>query len=195
MRNYLILLLCSLFFTPVTAGEIAIPGEALKESYKLDGPGYKFFYKTGKYADSFSILCEMGQAIPDPKRPNWYNKKPIPGLRFELRARAAILDIDNSIKPMGFIMVTKNGDTLITFKPIGGYENGKWDGDVLSSWSGTETDIRVYSERFGRSGHAYFDLLDGSGFFYKSDRSKTPDYFLSNCRRIRKKNLPVYDWK
>ena len=43
--------------------------------------------------------------------------------------------------------------------------------------------------------YAHFHLIDGNGFFYKSDNRKQPDYFLSDCSRIRKEKLPVYDWK
>jgi hypothetical protein len=167
----------------------------LKRSYKLDGLGYKEFYQTGKNADSYSMICDMGQAIHDPKRTDWYTNKPIRGLKLELRARAAFVSVTSQIKPMGFVVVTKNSDVLIIFKPVGNYENGVWDGDVFNSWSATETDIDVYSERFGKSGYAHFDLMDGNGFFYKSDGRKQPDSFLSNCRRIKKEKLPVYDWK
>lgn len=196
MRYYLTILL--LFFCcsqAVEAGEIAALNEPLKSSYKLDGLGYKEFYKTGTYVDSFSMICDMGQAIPDSERSDWYTNKPIQGLKLELRARAAIINSDKQVKPMGFVMVTKNSDVLITFKPLGDYENGVWDGDVFNSWSGAETDIEVYSERFGKSGYAHFDLMDGNGFFYKTDSRKQPDYFLSDCQRIKKEKLPVYDWK
>ncbi|MGY5453515.1 hypothetical protein ACVFI8_21610 [Agarivorans sp. MS3-6] len=177
------------------AGEIASLNEPLKKSYRLDGLGYTEFYKTGEYFDSFSMICDMGQAIPDPERSDWYTNKPIRGLKLELRARAVFVSAGNQVKPMGFVVVTKSSDVLITFKPLGDYENGVWDGDVFNFWSGTETDIKVYSERFGKSGYAHFDLMDGNGFFYKSDSRKQPDYFLSDCRRIKKQKLPVYDWK
>ena len=179
----------------VMAGEIADINEPLKSSYKLDGLGYKEFYQTGQYADSFSMICDMGQAIPDPKRSDWYTNRPIRGLKLELRARAAFVDFENQIKPIGFVVVTKNSDVLIKFKPVGDYEKGKWDGDVFNSWSGTNTDIQVFSERFGRRGYAHFDLMDGNGFFYKSDSRKQPDYFLYECKRIKKEKLPIYDWK
>lgn len=196
MSNRLVILIYLIFFSHVAAaGEIADLNAPLKQSYMLDGLGYKEFYQTGKNANSFSMICDMGHAIPNPQRPDWYTNKPISGLKLELRARAAFVSANNQIKPMGFVVVTKNGDVLKTFKPIGGYENGEWDGDVFSSWSGTETDIAVYSERFGKSGYAHFDLMDGNGFFYKSDGRKQPDYFLSDCRRIKKEQLPLYDWR
>lgn len=156
-----------LFAQVVCAGEIAVPGEPLKKSYKLES-GYKEFYQTGKFADGYSMICDMGQAIPDPKRENWYNNKPIRGLQLELRARAAFTAaITEETKSMGFVVVVKGSDELIVFKPLGDYSSGSWDGDVFSSWSNTATDIEVYSERFGSSGYAHFDLLDGQGFFLK----------------------------
>jgi len=177
------------------AGEIAKLNKPLKDSYKLSGLGYKEFYRTGSFADSYSMVCDMGKAIPDPKQEDWYTNQPIKGLKLELRARAVIKGVSNEIKPMGFVVVSKNDDILITFKPVGNIENGVWHGDVFNSWSGTGTDIEVYSERFGAKGFAYFDLMDGNGFFYKKGRGSSPNYFLSDCKRIRKEKLPVYDWR
>lgn len=195
VRFYLTILLLLIGSSKaVDAGEIAALNEPLKSSYKLDG-AYKEFYQTGNYADSFSMICDMGQAIPDSRRPDWYTNTPIRGLKFELRARAAFISSNKQVKPMGFVVVTKDRDVFITFKPLGDYENGVWDGDVFSSWSGSSTDIQVYSERFGKSGYAHFDLMSGNGFFYKSGSSKEPEYFLSNCKRIKKEQLPVFDWK
>ncbi|WP_394147557.1 hypothetical protein [Shewanella atlantica] len=196
MRYHLtVLLLLILGYQAAVAGEIASFEGPLKKSYKLAGSDYSEFYQTGKFADSYSMICNMGQAIQDPKRPDWYTNKPIQGLKLELRARAALINFSNQVKPMGFVVVTKNSDILINFKPLGDNVGGEWDGDVFSSWAGTETDIKVYSERFGKSGYAHFDLLDGNGFFYKSANRESPDYFLSDCKRIKKEKLPVYDWK
>jgi hypothetical protein len=196
MKNQIkVLFLLSCLLQTAAAGEIAVFGEPMKNSYKLDGLGYTEFFQTGKFVDSFSMVCDMGQAIPDPRRHKWFDNKPIPGLKLELRARAAIIDTNNLVKPMGFVVVTKSEEVLVTFKPLGEYENGKWDGDVLNSWSGVDTNIEVFSELFGKSGYAHFDLLDGNGFFYKSDNRKSPDYFLSNCKRIKKEDIPVYDWR
>ncbi len=175
--------------------ERAVLDAPLKKEYYSKGSAYKSFYQTGKIVDSYSMICDMGQAIPDAKKDNWYVNMPIEGLKLELRARAARIDAKNNIRPLGFVVVTKNGDALITFSPIGEYKDGGWEGDEFNFWSGTDTDITVYSERFGLSGYAHFDLLDGNGFFYKSSSSDNPDYFLSNCKKIRKINLPVYDWK
>jgi hypothetical protein len=191
--KFLLLLICG--SQTSGAGEIAGLNEQLKNSYKLDGSGYKEFYQTGKLVDSFSMICNMGQAIPNSDKSNWYTNKPIQGLKLELRARVAFVSANKQAHPMGFVVVTKNSDDLITFKPIGDYENGVWDGDVFNSWSGTGTNIEVYSERFGKSGYAHFDLMDGNGFFYKSHSREQPDYFLSGCKRIKKEKLPVYDWK
>ena len=190
-----LLLILSFITHASVSGEVAELHNPSKKSYKLAGTNYNELYQTGKFADSYSMICNMGQALQDPKKPDWYINKPIQGLKFELRARAAFIDFNKQVKPMGFVLVTKNNDTLITFKPLGDIVESKWDGDVFSSWSGTETDIKVYSERFGKSGYAYFDLLDGNGFFYKSDKRESPDYFLSDCKRIKKEKLPVYDWK
>ncbi len=190
-----IIALAAILSLPVGAGEIADINSQLKKSYSLSDTGYKEFYQTGNHADSFSMVCDMGQAIPNSERKGWYTNKPIAGLKLELRARATLIDMDGKIKPIGFVVVTKNNDILINFKPLGDMIKGVWDGDVFNSWSGTSTDISVYSERFGKSGYAHFDLLDGNGFFYKSDTNQSPDYFLSNCRRIKKKQLPVYDWR
>ena len=139
------------------------------------------------------MTCDMGQAIPSLNKNGWYNNKEIPGLQLKLIAKAAFMDKNSQIKPMGFVIIVKNNDILYTFKPLGSYENGQWQGDVFNSWSAVNTDISVYSELYGKSGFAKFDLLDGNGFFYKTDKSETPDYFLSNCQRIKAQRLPIYD--
>ena len=179
----------------VIYAEKAILGEPLKKEYKLNGSGFKLLSQTGEFVSSYSMICEMGQALPDPNREYWYLNKPIPELRLELRARAARRDQHNSIRPFGFVVVTKNKEVLFTFSPVGDYVNGSWDGDTFNSWSGSSAEIKVFNERFGRKGYAHFDLLDGNGFFYKSDSRENPDYFLSRCKRIKKSRLPVYEWK
>ncbi|WP_119968420.1 hypothetical protein [Shewanella japonica] len=83
----------------------------------------------------------------------------------------------------------------MTFSPLGDVIDNKWDGDVFNSWNANKTDIKVYSERFGVKGYAELDLIDGTGFYYKSSNDNDPSYFLSDCERIKKDNLPVYDWK
>jgi len=45
----------------------------------------------------------------------------------------------------------------------------------------------------GSRGYAEFDLLSGKGFYYKTDGGK-PEYFLNNCRKIVKPNLPYYEF-
>lgn len=185
-----------MFFASQTSlSEIAELGDPLKEEYKLNGPGYKSFFKTGKVASSFSYICDMGQALPDAKKEDWYTNKPIPNLRLELRARAALERQDGSFDPMGFVVIVKGDDVLKNFKPLGDYNNGVWEGDVFNSWSDDKTDIVVHGERFGVSGFAEFDMLSGNGFYYKTKDEKSPSYFLSNCRRVQKNNLPVYDWR
>jgi len=174
---------------------MAVFGEPLKSEYHLNGTGYDLFYQTGEVAESYSMMCDMGKAVPDPKKKNWFLNKPIYGLTLELRAKAAQRDYNNDIKPMGFVVIVKDKDVLITFKPIGEYVDGQWEGDTFNSWSGNSTDIKIFNERFGESGYASFNLLDGNGFYYKNADRDKPDYFLSKCKRIKKSNLPVYDWK
>jgi len=171
---------------------MAILGEPIKKQYLLEGYIPAKLIQTGETAISFSIICDMGQAIPDPKKETWYLNAPVPGLKLELRARAILKLHDNTYNPLGFVVITKNGETLKVFKPLGDYVKGQWDGDAFNSWSGTDTDIRVFSEYSGKSGHAYFDLMDGNGFYFKSNKRDDPDYFLSKCRKIKKTGLPVY---
>ncbi|MEJ1370896.1 MAG: hypothetical protein RPU94_04285 [Candidatus Sedimenticola sp. (ex Thyasira tokunagai)] len=190
-----ILLALAWLFPGINYAEMAIPNAPLKKEYKLNGTGYKWFSQTGEIVTSYSIICNMGQALPDPNRENWYINKPISGLKLELRARAARRDYNNSIRPLGFVVVTKNKEVLITFSPLGDYVKGLWEGDTFNSWSGSSTEIEVFSERYGRKGYASFDLLDGNGFFYKSSNRESPNYFLSECKRIKKSGLPVYGWK
>ena len=185
-----------LMASDLAIAQMAALGEPLKESYQLYGQGYEYFYNTYNKVDSYSIICDMGQAIPDKSlEQKWYTNKPIPGLRLELRARLAVENSDGTFSPMGFIVIVKSGDVLKVFKPIGDFKEGEWSGDAFNSWSGTSTDIEVFSERFGVDGYASFDLIDGMGFYYKSRDQDEPSYFLSNCRRIKKIGLPVYDWK
>lgn len=187
------LLISFLLASKLTVAEMAVLGEPLKERYRTEGLGS--FYQTGKKADSYSIICDMGQAVPDPKTAeDWYINKKIPGLGFELRAKAVIERENNTHWAVGFVVIVKNNDILKVFKPLGEYEKGKWTGDAFNSWSGTSTDIRVFSERFGMDGYASFDLMDGMGFYYQYQGQEGPSYFLSNCRRIKKSGLPVYDW-
>lgn len=193
MRRTVALMMLVLLSKPAVS-QIAVPGESLKKEYQLEGT-YDKFYQTGETIDSYSMLCDMGQALPDPKRENWYKNKPIPGLKLELQARAAFKSYDGNYKPMGFVVITKDDEILTAFKPLGDYIDGQWEGDVFNTWSGVNSDIEVFSERSGRKGYAYFDLMSGNGFYYKSNKSEEPDYFLSNCRKIKKEMLPVYDWK
>lgn len=175
--------------------EIAIHNEPLKSVFKLQG-AYDEFYDTGKRVDAYSFICNMGKAIPDVKKENWYLNKPVNGLRFELRARAAF-NTDTAVsgyKAMGFVVVTKNSEVLKVFKPLGEFVSGDWNGDTFISWDYGSSDISVCSEYHCYGGYAYFDILSGNGFYYKS-KGGEPDYFLSGCKRIKKTNLPVYDWR
>lgn len=176
--------------------QMAVLGEPLKKQYKFPAEEGSVFYQSGEVVDSYSMTCDMGQALPNPTRgDNWYSNKPIPGLKFELRARAAIKNLAGVIEPAGFIVITKNGEVLKVFRPLGDFTPGYWDGDTFNTWSGTDTDIGVYSERFGADGYAHFDLLSGQGLYYKKRSAANPEYFLYGCRRIKKTGLPVYTWK
>lgn len=184
-----------LWFSEIAIAEMAILGESLKKQYRFEGAAAGVDYQTGETADSFSMICDMGQAIPDSKKEgDWYINKPVSSLKLELRARIVSKRFNNAIVPHGFVVITKNGEVLKVFKPLGDYNNGRWEGDVFSVW-GTGPDIAVWSERLGESGYAKFDLLSGNGFYYKSLSRVEPDYFLSNCRRIKKIGLPVYKTK
>lgn len=181
----------AILYSCISSAEIAVEGEPLKDSYRSEGTFPAEMIKTTETADSYSLICDIGQAIPNKSRgESWYINKPIPGLRLELRARL----VSTSGSTMGFTVITKNGEVLSRFKPLGDNVLGKWEGDVFSSWDATGTDIEVASERFGRSGLAQFDLISGNGFFYKKGESQDPDYFLSNCHRIKKPGLPIYNW-
>lgn len=193
LMNSLLLFLLVSFSCVINANEVAIMGESLKEKYELDNGMY--LLKTKRLVDSYSYICDMGQALKDDERENWYINKPIKGLKLELRARAALINHADYIKPMGFVVITKDNDVLITFSPVGDFVDGKWEGDAFNSWLADEGELKVYNERFGSKGFAKFDLLSGNGFYYKSKVNKEPDYFLSDCTRIKKTNLPLYDFK
>ncbi|MFC3194306.1 hypothetical protein ACFODZ_08650 [Marinicella sediminis] len=193
--NHLLISLFLLISNNSYSGEYAQIHEPIKKEYKqslLDG--IKSTYKqTGEFKDSFSMICDMGEAIEIEEKEGWYSNNPVPGLKLELRARAVTKMGETSFKASGFVVVTKNGDDLIVFKPIGNLENGVWNGDVFNSWDESATEIEVRSGRFGNDGYASFDLLDGKGFFYRNN-NPDPEYFLFNCKRIKKTGLPVYDW-
>ena len=179
--------------------EIADINSPLKSVYSTQD-GARFFH-TGKTVDSYSIICDMGQAIPDSGKEGWYTNKAIPGLHLELRARAAHYSawkVDLQGKPTaianGFVVIAKDNEILKTFYPLGNWINGKWEGDVFNSWNPLKSDIEVFSQMGGIDGYANFDLMSGNGFYYKAKGNSEPDYFLSRCHKIKKQNLPIYDW-
>jgi hypothetical protein len=187
-------LLMSLTLSTATADEKAILGEPLKEKYPF-GDVVGGAVKNGEYASGYSYICDMGQAVPDKGKANWYENKPIEGLKLELRARAASTGkTANNLanQSYGFVVITKHGEVLSTFNPLGEYSNNKWKGDTFNAWTNTGTDIEVYNEKMGTKGHAEFDLLAGMGFYFKSKGQGSPSYFLSGCKRINKQGLPVY---
>ena len=174
--------------------EFAIYGEPIKKSYTTS---YGLFLQTGEKADSVDIICNMGQAIPDPEKEEWFINRPIDGLTFELRSVAVFDGMLEKNKAAGFALVVKNEEVLKTFRPIGNYKNfsnATWEGDVFNAWSTADTDIKVFSERFGDNGFAELDLISGNGFYYKKQFQKEPAYFLSACTRSKVLSVPKYDW-
>lgn len=178
---------------PAIAGaEYAKVDEPLKKVYQLHGDYTGTFEQTGEAADGFSVVCDMGQAIPDKKHgDDWYVNRPIPGATFELRARI-MFSGTNGLKPGGFVVIVKNGEILKVFRPLGEMQGDVWNGDQFNTW-GYDTDIEVFNERFGAKGYAKINLIKGAGFYHNA-HGEPPEYFLSNCRKIKKSGLPVYDW-
>ncbi len=157
-------------------------------------------YHTGEYADSYSMICEMGQAIPVKGRyrnsPITYNYIPIVGLRLELIARLADKSVGNKLRSCGFVVVTENQEALLTFNQSGDYsDNERWNWDNFICWYPKKEYIRVQSMRHNQGGYAsaYFDLRDGNGFYYKTKDNSKPDYRLYGCRKVLAQKLPVYD--
>jgi hypothetical protein len=193
--NHLVISIFLVVSSNSQSGEYALIHEPLKKEYKLSilSGIESTFKQTGELRNSYSMSCDMGEAIEVPDKEGWYSNNPVLGLKLELRARAVTQTHEKKFKPSGFVVVTKNGDDLIVFKPIGNFENGVWNGDVFNSWDESATKIEVRSGRFGKDGQASFDLLDGKGFFYRN-LNPDPEYFLFNCKRINKADLPVYNW-
>lgn len=185
------------FFSSATIGaELPIHGQPLKSVYRdiyYEGM-YVDFFDTGKTLDSYSHICAMGQAIPQAGKEGWYVNEPIPGAKLELRARLVYKVSDKTYKSAGFVVITKNGEVFKTFKPLGDYENGVWDGDFFNTWSHSGAELVVFNGRSGKDGYASFDLIDGNGF-YRNTQFSDPSYFLSECRRIKRKGLPVYEYR
>tara|TARA_R110000796_G_C14498966_1_gene428677 strand:+ start:271 stop:927 length:657 start_codon:yes stop_codon:yes gene_type:complete len=187
--------------------EFAIYGDPIKKSYNTGisltlptGETFKgVFLQTGEKADSVDIICNMGQAIPDPEKEAWFINRPIDGLTFELRSVAVFDGIIEKNKAAGFASVVKNGDVLKTFMPIGYYKNSTkapwkatWHGDVFTTWSTADADIEVFGGRLGDNGFAKLDLFSGNGFYYKQRSQDGPDYFLSGCTRSKVLSVPKY---
>ena len=170
--------------------EIAEYGEPLKAEYP--DPRVSL-HRTNETGFGYSMTCDMGAAIEDKVKEGWYTNRPIEGLTLQLKARIK-LKSEWRNRTLGFVTIVKHGDVLRVFKPIGHYEDGGWVGDTFSSWGNEDTSIKLYNQRSGTEGYAHFDLIDGDGFYYESQDDRTPKYFLSNCRRIKKKFLPVYEY-
>ena len=186
------------FLPSLVFAEAELPSydDPLKDKYVSYVGDNKFseFFNTGEMGKGYSVVCDMGNAIPIPDKKGWYSNQPIYNLKFELRAKL-LLNQKSGLRPSGFVLLTKKGVVLDSFKPIGDMLDGKWDGDHFNSWASEGTDIEVFSERFGKSGYAHFDLLEGNGFYYKQRDNKEADFFLSNCTKRVNKNLPIYDWR
>ena len=54
--------------------EMAVIGEPLKKVYLYQSAGNVSaeFHQIGETTDTFSMICDMGQAIPIPERKAWY---------------------------------------------------------------------------------------------------------------------------
>ena len=122
---FTLLLLQFCFFSINSHAEVADIGVSLKKAYVVNN-SFTSFYQTGKYADSYSMICEMAQAIPDPTNNDKYISKPTLGLKLELRARATYIEsITGIVRPIGFVVaVEESGETLISFTPLGKNVNG-----------------------------------------------------------------------
>lgn len=192
---YVARLTCAAMLLPLTVAADELPGldEPLKQSYVLKGDVTGTFAQTGKSAAGYSVICNMGQAIPNKKQgEDWYENRPIAGLTLELRAKLLQQTDPANLKPAGFVVLVKNGEVLKTFRPIGEMKGDVWVGDSFSSW-GPDTTIEVSNGGVGTDGFARINIIDGMGFYYNS-RNEEPAYFLSSCHKIPKPNLPVYDW-
>ena len=140
--------------------------------------------QTGEKASGVSIRCQLikinGNLIPEA----YFVMEPL-----------ATLELYEGVKSMGFAYIEKYNEPILLMKPIGNLSNGDWIGDVFSSWENNDIEYRVYSERGGASGIAYFNLIEGDGFYTKSFNNTSPDYGLRNCKRSKIDNLPLYEFK
>ena len=131
---------------------------------------YAYRYtRTASNMNGFSVICDMGQAIPDAENESWFKNNPILGLSLELRARAVIAhsyDSDQFFYNVGFVVIVKNGEVMKSFDPP-----ESW---FLPWWTQSSTDISISNWKYGtKEDSLKFDLLSGNGFYYK-EFSDTP---------------------
>ena len=90
IRSLIFFALTGLISLSVASSEKPTPdkpqayNEPIKPEYRL---GYAKFVKTDQTGDGYSVICDVGQALPNPSREGWYTNKQIYGLTFELRGR------------------------------------------------------------------------------------------------------------
>lgn len=164
------------------SNELAVYGEKLKFQY--NSYPNMLLAQTGEKALGTNIKCQLTNI----------NGALIPEAYFVMEAHG-ILKLYDGLKSLGFIYLEKYNEPIYIMKPIGNFENGKWMGDVFSSWENDAFEYTVYSERGGASGVANFDLIEGDGFYAKSISNSSPDYGLKDCRKNNIKNLPIYSFK
>lgn len=187
----LILIILSLL-PAIAISQVAKLGEPLKEAYLAGANNPSLFIATGEYGDGYSYICDMGQAIPDKDRKDWYINNPIRGLRLEMRARL-LCKSPEGLDSCGFIVITKGEEVFTTFHPQGKYVHNMWEGAIFTGWNNGDTNVYFSGGHDGYDGLGGFDILTGKGFLYRTNNSE-PEYFLSNCQRIKKENLPIYKW-
>ncbi len=145
------------------------------------------FTRTRLSETGFSVICDMGKAVPDSEDEDAYSNQPMPGLRIELRARAMVrhsYDGEPLYYNTGFVVVVKDGAVTKSFDPP-----KPW---FLPWWSNSKNDIYLRDwPPTGKADSLNFDLLSGNGLYHK-DGSTKASHFLSNCRKITKQKLPVY---
>jgi hypothetical protein len=191
MKRIFLVAVCLSVWTPIV---YAIEIAPLRHEYvtgELNLFEKKFIYrftKTDLTEDGFSVICNMGFAIPDDEKEGWYSDKPIAGFQLELRARAIINRFpgtEGDFVNAGYVVLARNGEIVKSLDPT--------KRSFLLTWSNSGPAIYVaHGSLDGAIGSLSFDLLSGNGFYYK-DESEKPDYFLSECRKIVKPNLPLYE--
>lgn len=182
------LLLLAILCASPAVSEQAVFGEELKSRYSSSGSIYKnrYLVDIGENSFAYSFTCNMGEAIKDEAREDWYTNRPVDGLKLELRARAIIRHDLRGDMALGFVAIRKHADDLKIFKPDINY--------AFSIWDINNTYLTISGARLEGESSIYFDLLDGKGFYYRNLNSDDPDYFLSKCKRIKKEGLPVYEY-